>query len=328
MTFRGMATLLLLAPFVACRCGPAPAPRSDPPDARDGDASGRVDLGVVSLVAPAAWGRVDVATLPATPGISTLACFVGSTGQTRGGASVALVPHDTPWADFTGESNVFTEAEHWTLADASTAHALLVANVPEPWTRRERLRWFVVGDAVVMFACEVVDEKQQALCDAQLERLRLTQLDAGSPFRFATPDGWTREPIPPGAWPGEMFTLEDQPGPRVTVASSPRCGKKKGTACEPARATLDRVLAGTRRSPDAGALESEHPLTHDGFPGLEAMLVRQRGQTQLAMQLWRYVTPKGDVVLACGGQRSPDLEAACETTRASVRLPSAISSDR
>jgi hypothetical protein len=315
MTLRRIAAVLLLAPFAACRCGSAPAARSEThaPDA----SAERLDLGALSLVPPAGWARVDVATLPTAPGVSVLAAFAGSSRRAPGIASVALVPRDSPWDNFTGTASIFSEAEQWTVAETSPTRALLVAEVPEPWTRRERLRWFIVGDAAVMFGCELVDDVQQTLCDAQLERLRLTEVDAGSPFRFEAPAGWTEQPIPPGAWPGKMFTLEEQPGFRVSVASTTRC--KKGAACEPPSATLNR-LSSRRNLPDGGSVEPPRRVSHDGFPGVEVVHVGVPGHEQVAVQVWRFATPKGDILVTCGGQRTADVDAACEATRSSVQL--------
>jgi hypothetical protein len=250
--------------------------------------------------------------------VTPLAAFDGSTTLKRAAAAVVRVPRATAWETFAGRSQLFGKNEHWTLAESTARGALLTASLPEPWIRRERMRWFVVGRAVVMFACELVDDAQQALCDAQLERLRLGATDAGpGPFQFEAPAGWSREVAPTEAWPGELFTPPDTPGFRVSVGSSRRCAE--ASACAPPRATID-YLAAIRWEPDAGSIKSSRRITRMGFPGLDLLFVRPRKQLPLALHLTRLAATSDDVIVACGGTREPDVQGTCEALAASVRV--------
>ena len=324
---RLVSVALLLASFAGCRCGGSSASASDAAGA-DGapeaavaerDEPGRITIGGVSFVPPSGWARLDVSRLPEVPDLTTLVSFDGSTSFTRAAAAIARAPRGSAWTRFAGPSQIFSKTERWVLAESTEREALFTATFPEPWIRREHMRWFVVDRSVVMFACELVDDAQQALCDAQLARLQLGATDAGpEPFRFEGPEGWSRERAPSEAWPGEMFTPPDTPGFRVSVGSSHRCAETSPT-CAPPRATLD-YLASIRWEPDAGSITSSRRITRKGIPGLELMFVRPRKQLPLALHLTRVPAPTDDVVVVCGGTREREVESACEALAASVRV--------
>lgn len=204
-------------------------------------------------------------------------------------------------------SRVAAEDGTWSLADAGGDRAFFTGRMPAPWEQRDRLRYFAQRGRLVLFECESSSEQQAALCDEQFERLML--VDDASGFRYDPPHGWTRTPAPPGA----MFTTDDEPGFRLSVASSAIRRQ------EPASATLDRMR---RTLPaDAGSVVAERRFIHQDVPGLEITIVKPRASIEMATRMARFTTSTGDsIIVSCAGERAPEIDAACDAALSSIQL--------